>query len=190
VEKSKRSVLIRSGTSSGVSHGQFEDGSGPMRSVDDGQRLGRRERLHSGSRLSPTRALPGQAPLDFEVEREAQEGSDHDDTSKDANALKRRRGGDGADDVARDEKLESKENRALKANAIEAIRRTNVAPQSAQELEAGSQDTEDDDRDPRRIDALTNSIDGIDKIHRKGSLENARTRTLLAGSALTLILDT
>ena len=46
-------------------------------------------------------SLPGQAPLDFEIQRKAEERSDQDDSPKDANNLRCRRGGDGADDVSR-----------------------------------------------------------------------------------------
>jgi hypothetical protein len=53
----------------------------------------------SRSRFGLSPPLPGQAALDLQIERKAQESSDQDNAPKDANALKCRRSGDGADDV-------------------------------------------------------------------------------------------
>ena len=49
----------------------------------------------SGRRFGLSSSLPGQAALDFQIERKAQEGSDKDNAPKDANALNCRGGGDG-----------------------------------------------------------------------------------------------
>ena len=51
--------------------------------------------------------LPRPSTLYFDLQREAEEGSDQDDEGKDRQVLKRWCDGDRSDDVRRDEKLEA-----------------------------------------------------------------------------------
>jgi hypothetical protein len=108
--------------------------------------------------------LPGQAALDFQIERKAQEGSDQDNASKDSDALKCRGGGDGADDVTCDEKLQSEENRTPEPHTVETVCRTDIIPQATQELHTRSKDSEQNDRDSRDVDALANVLNDSNKI--------------------------
>ena len=62
--------------------------------------------------------MPGPTAFDFGFERKTEEGPNHDDSAKQADAFEGQRGRDRRDDVGADEKLKSQQNAAPEIRAI------------------------------------------------------------------------
>jgi len=115
--------------------------------------------------LTPTSlfrgALPWPATLDLGFQREAQEGSDRHDSGKQPHARKRKRGGNGRDNVCTDKELKPQQDAASYIGTVGWISRLPVMRAAAVA-----------DKRQCRKDNAANNDDDANELQRLGKLVN------------------